>query len=124
MDVSEMTGLDVDGLHRRRVLPWGLGPLALLAVLAAGSHVAIEAPPHNPGGDQTLGGLWPNVGQTMESVENSGPVNQGNQQKHLPSGDVKEELHATYCSLLYQEQRRRGAHCVSRLAAWWAARAA
>ncbi len=36
MDVSEAPGWDGDGLHRYHVQPGGLGPLAVLAVLAPG----------------------------------------------------------------------------------------
>jgi hypothetical protein len=46
MDVSEASGWDGDGLHRYHVLPGGLGPLALLAVLAPGGDVAVLSPRH------------------------------------------------------------------------------
>ncbi len=49
MDVSDAPGWDGDGLHRYHVLPGGLGPLALLAVLAPGGDVAVESAPHDPG---------------------------------------------------------------------------
>jgi len=51
VDVCEESGWDGDGLHRRRVLPGCLGPLALLAVFAPGSLVTVETAPDDHGGD-------------------------------------------------------------------------
>jgi hypothetical protein len=42
----------------------------------------------------------------MESDEHSSRVDQGNQRPDLPSRDIAEELHATYCPLLLQEQSK------------------
>ncbi len=57
-----MSGWGGDGLYLCCVLPGSFGSLTLLAVLDPGCDITVEAAPHNPGGDEPLGGLHAGMG--------------------------------------------------------------